>query len=171
MLNISDIMKIINFSETFIKSLIIKIFWCNKCQTRGLKVFWVHPQNQNLSKLNISCPQNVQPDKKTLSPIIKTTILFPLKQTHICPQYLKMRQLRPKFYNAWNLKWKRSLENDCKFLCNILIHSHFLVRIRGVRKWSTCLSMPPGLCSTGWERLIQSHSSARFSFELSGNSN
>ena len=53
-------------------------------------------------------------DKKTLSPIIKTAILFPMKQTHICTQYLKIVQLRPKFYNVWNLKWKRSLENDCK---------------------------------------------------------
>ena len=62
-------------------------------------------------------PKNVQSDKKTLSPINKTTILFPMKQTHICTQYLKMRQLRPKFYNVWNLKWKRSLENDCRKQC------------------------------------------------------
>ena len=76
MLNISDFMKIIDSSKTFIKSLIINIFWCNKCQTRGLKVFWVHSQNQNLSKLNISCPKNVQSDKKTCQEVIKLCFSF-----------------------------------------------------------------------------------------------
>ena len=39
----------------FIKSLIFNIFWWKKCQTIGLKVFWVDLWNQNLSKINISC--------------------------------------------------------------------------------------------------------------------
>ena len=39
----------------FIKSLIFNIFWWKKCQTIGLKVFWVDLRNQNLSKINISC--------------------------------------------------------------------------------------------------------------------
>ena len=39
----------------FIKSLIFNILWWKKCQTIGLKVFWVDLQNQNLSKINISC--------------------------------------------------------------------------------------------------------------------
>ena len=58
-------------------------------------------------------PENLSGSHKTLSPISKTTILFPMKQTHICTQYLKMMQLRPKFYNAWNLKWKRWSEIYC----------------------------------------------------------
>ena len=42
--------------------------------------------------------ENLSGSHKT--PISKTTILFPMKQTHICIQYLKMMQLRPKFYKA-----------------------------------------------------------------------
>ena len=40
------------------------------------------------------------------------------------------------------------------------------------RDGDRCISViPRQVCGTGWERLIRSHSSARFSFELSGNSN
>ena len=38
----------------FIKSLILNIFWWQKCLTIALKVLWVDLQNQNLSKINIS---------------------------------------------------------------------------------------------------------------------
>ena len=58
---------------------------------------------------------------KTLSPIIKTTILFPMKQTHLCTQYLKMMQLRPKFYNAWNLKCKNCDATNCRLDWDVLI--------------------------------------------------
>ena len=37
----------------FIKSLIFDRFWWKKCQTIGLKVFWVDLRNQNLSKIDI----------------------------------------------------------------------------------------------------------------------
>ena len=42
-----------------------------KDQSVGLKVFWVDLQNQNLSKLNISCPKNIQSDKKICQEVIK----------------------------------------------------------------------------------------------------
>ena len=139
----------------FIKSLIFNIFWWKKCQTIGLKVFWVDLQNQNLSKINISCPKifelakykwksEVKTSKidlgfydgaiksscflscflwfcmsdSNMSPIIKTTILFPMKQTHICTQYLKMMQLRPKFYSVWKLKWNMSSARHCMEMNN-----------------------------------------------------
>ena len=34
----------------------------------------------------------------------KTSYIFPMKQTHICTQYFKVVKLRPKLYNAQNLK-------------------------------------------------------------------
>ena len=34
----------------------------------------------------------------------KTFYIFPMKQTHICTQYFKVVKLRPKLYNAQNLK-------------------------------------------------------------------
>ena len=75
--------------------------------------------------------ENLSGSHKTLSTIIKTTILFPMKQTHLCTQYLKMMQLRPKFYNAWNLKWKRSLENNCKteITIDINVKVNFIIQI------------------------------------------
>ena len=36
-------------------TLIFNIFWWKKCQTIGLKVFWVDLWNQNLFKINILC--------------------------------------------------------------------------------------------------------------------
>ena len=123
MLTISDFMKIINFSYTFIKWLIIKIFWCNKYQTRGLKVFWIDLQNQYLSKQKSPVRQeNMSGSHKTLSPtlkglflIIKTTILFLMKQTHTCRQYSKSADFALKFNNLWNPEEKSSDESNCKF--------------------------------------------------------
>ena len=34
----------------------------------------------------------------------KTSYIFPMKQTHIYTQYFKVVKLRPKLYNAQNLK-------------------------------------------------------------------
>ena len=149
--SINDFMNVYEKLIIFIKSLIFNIFWWKTCQTIGLKVFWVDLQNQNLSKINISCPKifelakhkwksEVKTSKidlgfydgaiksscflscflwfcmsdSNMSPIIKTTILFPMKQTHICIQYLKMMQLRPEFYNAWNLRWNMSAARNCR---------------------------------------------------------
>ena len=55
-------MKVYEKSIVFIKSLIFNIFWWKKCQTIGLKVFWVDLQNQNLSKINISCQKMLESD-------------------------------------------------------------------------------------------------------------
>ena len=62
-LNISDFMKVYEKLIIFIKSLIFNIFWWEKCLTIGLKVFWVDLRNQNLSKVSISFPKNIQLEK------------------------------------------------------------------------------------------------------------
>ena len=60
--SINDFMKVYEKLIIFIKSLIFNIFWWKKCQTIGLNVFWVDLWNQNLSKINISCPKIFESD-------------------------------------------------------------------------------------------------------------
>ena len=64
----------------------------------GLKVFWVYPRNQNLSKLNISCPKNVQSDKKTCQEVIK--LCFPLSKLLFSFPWNKLTSA----HNIWNLQ-------------------------------------------------------------------
>ena len=71
--SINDFMKVYEKLIIFIKSLIFNIFWWKKCQTMGLKLFWVDLWNQNLSKINISCPKIFELAKYTWKSEVKTS--------------------------------------------------------------------------------------------------
>ena len=87
---ITDFMNVYEKLIIFKKSLIFNIFWWKKCQTIGLKVFWVDPRNQNLSKLNISCPKIFESDKKTCQKVIK--LCFPFSKLCFSSSKLCLRQ-------------------------------------------------------------------------------
>ena len=54
--------------------------------------------------------------------------------------------------------------------CNCIVRVNLTSSGSFIRYW-LLISDDIVECNTGWARLIRSHSSARFSFELSGNSN
>ena len=68
--------------------------------------------------------------------------------------------------------WQHRLIRHCD-IC-LFYNLCFSARMIVVKKQTICRTLyaPSRITlTTGWERLIRSHSSARFCFELSGNSN
>ena len=98
---INDFMKVYEKLIIFIKSLIFNIFWWKKCQPIGLKVFWVDLQNQNLSKIKISCQKIFESDihnQRKHCPIIKPKFVFDVLTSDF-----------HFYFVTWNIFWARNI--------------------------------------------------------------
>ena len=122
----NDFMKVYEKLIIFIKSLKSNIFWWKKCQTIGLKVFWVDLQNQNLSKINISCQTIFESDinnqrKMTGSMRISLHLLLPYHKTQVCLWCFDFTYFH-LYFATWNIFWQEILILDKFWFRNQIFH-------------------------------------------------